>query len=54
MLGHTWPAGSGMNFISAHNAPGCAAEINLIQDGAGIGNGVGTGGGYGGFYCFAQ
>jgi hypothetical protein len=33
--------------------PGCAAGINLVQNGAGSGNAVGGGGGYGGIYCFA-
>jgi hypothetical protein len=52
-LGHSWPAGSGMSWISAHNARGCAAGVNLVQNGGGMGNGIGAGGGYGGLYCFA-
>jgi hypothetical protein len=54
MCGHSWPAGSGQGWSQAHGARGCAAGVNFIQDGPGMGNSVGTGGGYGGFYCFAQ
>lgn len=54
MAGHSWPAGSGMSWIQAHNVGGCAPGVNLVQTG-GPGNmtTVGAGGGYGGFYCFA-
>jgi len=52
-VGHSWPAGSGMNWIEAHTAPGCEPSVNLVQSGAGSGNGIGNAGGYGGFYCFA-
>jgi hypothetical protein len=53
MVGHSWPAGSGMNWMRAHNAPGCSPSVSLVQMGGGSGTGIGNGGGYGGFYCFA-
>jgi hypothetical protein len=53
MCGHTWPAQSGQSWIRAHNAPGCAPSVNLVQTGPGMGEGVGSSGGYGGIYCFA-
>jgi hypothetical protein len=53
MCGHSWPAQSGQSWIEAHNAPGCAASVSLVQMGGGMGDGVGNGGGYGGIYCFA-
>jgi hypothetical protein len=53
MAGHSWPAQSGQSWIAAHRTGGCAAGINLVQNGAGSGNGIGAGGGYGGIYCFA-
>jgi hypothetical protein len=52
-MGHSWPAQSGQSWIAAHRAGGCAAGVNLVQNGAGSGNGIGAGGGYGGIYCFA-
>jgi hypothetical protein len=52
-LGHSWPAMSGNGWIEAHPARGCAAAINLAQNGPGTGNGIGAGGGYGALYCFA-
>lgn len=67
-VGHSWPrsgagpggkAGPGgddmNNWISALTEAGCAAGINLIDNGAGDPSAgtVGAGGGYGGFYCFA-
>jgi hypothetical protein len=55
MLGHSWPAGSGMSWLQAHAAAGCAPNVTLTQMGgppAGS-TGIGAGGGYGGFYCFA-
>ena len=52
-VGHSWPAQSGMSWIRAHNAPGCAPSVSLVQMGAGSGDGIGNGGGSGGFYCFA-
>ncbi len=52
-VGHSWPAQSGMNWMAAHGAPGCAPSVSLIQMGGGSGTGIGNGGGYGGFYCFA-
>lgn len=52
-IGHSWPAGSGMHWITAHQAPGCAPSVSLVQMGGGSGVGIGNGGGYGGFYCFA-
>jgi hypothetical protein len=55
MLGHSWPAGSGMSWIQAHAAAGCAPSVHLEQTGgpAPGSDGVGSGGGYGGIYCFA-
>jgi len=53
MLGHSWPARSGMSWIQAHPAGGCAAGVNLVQAGGPTGTDVGSGGGYGGIYCFA-
>jgi hypothetical protein len=55
MLGHSWPARSGMNWIQAHQAPGCAAGAQLVQIGPPQpgDRSVGAGGGYGGIYCFA-
>jgi hypothetical protein len=53
--GHSWPAGSGMNWMSALAEGGCAPGINLKEQGGpmmGVYT-VGTGGGYGAFYCFA-
>ncbi|HKU41821.1 MAG TPA: hypothetical protein VJR89_26875 [Polyangiales bacterium] len=52
-IGHSWPAGSGMHWITAHQAPGCAPSVSLVQMGGGSGVGIGNGGGYGGFYCFS-
>jgi hypothetical protein len=54
MCGHSWPsAQSGMSWIQAHQAPGCAPSVSLTQTGAGSGDGIGNSGGYGGIYCFA-
>jgi hypothetical protein len=53
MCGHSWSAMSGQGWIKAHNAGGCGAGVNLVQNGAGSGTNVGSGGGYGGIYCFA-
>jgi hypothetical protein len=52
-LGHSWPAQSGNSWMAAHGAHGCAAGVNLEQNGPGSGDSVGAGGGYGGIYCFA-
>jgi hypothetical protein len=52
-IGHSWPAQSGMNWMTAHQAPGCAPSVSLVQTGIGTGVGIGNGGGYGGIYCFA-
>ncbi|WP_239470666.1 hypothetical protein [Archangium violaceum] len=57
-IGHSWPRSAsnptnGGNWISDHQAPGCAAGVNLSQNGPGGGSSVGGGGGYGGLYCFA-
>ncbi|WP_437736462.1 hypothetical protein [Sorangium sp. So ce1335] len=64
-VGHSWPrnfgGGGGVgginmaHWISAHEAPGCAPSVNLVDAGgpAPGANGVGSGGGYGGIYCFA-
>jgi hypothetical protein len=54
MVGHSWPGEqSGKSWIRAHNAPGCAPSVALVQMGGGSGTGIGNGGGYGGIYCFA-
>lgn len=52
-LGHSWPANSGMNWMTAHTSSSCAAGVNLAQTGGGDGSSIGSGGGYGGIYCFA-
>jgi hypothetical protein len=54
-IGHAWPAGSGMNWIESHQAPGCAPCVSLVQTGRAPRGSVcvGGGGGYGGIYCFA-
>lgn len=52
-IGHSWPAQSGMSWTTAHQAPGCAPSVSLVQMGGGSGTGIGNGGGYGGIYCFA-
>jgi hypothetical protein len=54
-VGHSWPAGSGMNWMSALDEAGCAPGVNLVEMGPpnpAIPT-VGSGGGYGGIYCFA-
>jgi len=55
--GHSWPRGpsNGREWIEEHQAPGCAAGINVNGEGGPpAGNvTVGGGGGYGGIYCFA-
>ncbi|MBK6684229.1 MAG: hypothetical protein IPG45_07130 [Deltaproteobacteria bacterium] len=53
--GHSWPAMSGQSWIRAHPVAGCAAVVNLLQNGPGAPNcnGVGCGGGYGALYCFS-
>jgi len=51
--GHSWPAGSGASWMRAHRLRGCAAGVNLVQDGGGSGNCVGCSGGYGAIYCFS-
>ncbi len=51
--GHSWPAQSGTHWITAHRVRGCAAGVNLVQNGPGVGDTVGAGGGWGGIYCFA-
>lgn len=55
MCGHSWPRSNrmGREWIADHTARGCAAGINLVQNGPGVGDCVGCGGGYGAFYCFA-
>jgi hypothetical protein len=52
-VGHSWPAGSGRNWIEAHSERSCAPGVNLVQNGPGTQNSIGSGGGWGGFYCFA-
>jgi len=52
--GFTMPGLSAENWISAFDAGGCNAGIDLDESTLmGTGTYVGTGGGYGGFYCFA-
>jgi hypothetical protein len=52
--GFTFPGMSGENWISAFDAGGCNAGIDLDEKTLmGTGTYVGSGGGYGGFYCFA-
>lgn len=53
--GHSWPARSGRSWAQAHRVAGCAAVVNLLQNGAGSRDceGVGCAGGYGAIYCFA-
>jgi hypothetical protein len=59
MCGHSWPRNvadpsRGGQWIADHQVPGCAAGVNLVQNGGGMGsNTVGGGVGYGGIYCFA-
>lgn len=59
-VGHAFPRASGsgtdaVNWLSAHDAPGCAAGINISASSMGQGSStVGGAGGYGGFYCFAD
>lgn len=57
-IGHAFPrdgatSGANANWISAHDAPGCAAGVNVSATSMGQGNSVGGGGGYGAIYCFA-
>ena len=54
-VGHSWPAISGMNWMSALDEAGCAPGVNLVEMGPpnpAVPT-VGSGGGYGGIYCFA-
>jgi hypothetical protein len=59
-IGHAWPRSGGgggqdaTSWTSAHTAPGCAAGVNLADNGAGSGSCVGCAGGYGAIYCFAM
>ncbi|WP_437278196.1 hypothetical protein WME90_44400 [Sorangium sp. So ce375] len=59
-VGHSWPrnfgaAMSGSQWISSHDAPGCAPGVYLVEEGPPQDDSptVGSGGGYGGLYCFA-
>ncbi|WP_224366792.1 hypothetical protein [Hyalangium versicolor] len=58
MIGHSWPRSAsnpsnGGNWMSDHQAPGCAPGVTLSNSGGGgSGSTVGGGGGYGGIYCF--
>ena len=49
VIGHSWPASSGMSWSSSHTVPSCAPGVL----GSTSGQHVGTLGGYGGIYCFA-
>lgn len=57
--GFAWPrgggGGSGSNWITSYDAPGCAPGIDIFGSGGALPGdvSVGGGGGYGGFYCFA-
>ncbi len=54
-VGHSWPAASATNWMSAHVTGGCAPGVLLVEMG-GPSPGdttVGAGGGYGAIYCFA-
>lgn len=58
-IGHAFPrsgstSGANANWIYAHEAPGCAAGINISTTSMGQGSSVGGGGGYGAIYCFAE
>ena len=58
MCGHAWPrsgsTGNGSHWLSDHSVPGCAAGVNLANNGPGGGSAtVGGAGGYGAIYCFA-
>ncbi|ATB42417.1 hypothetical protein CYFUS_007895 [Cystobacter fuscus] len=58
MCGHSWPrsgsTGSGSNWMSDHQVPGCAPGVTLTNTGGGGGGStVGGSGGYGAIYCFA-
>jgi hypothetical protein len=46
-------SGSGTNWMSAWNGPGCAPGGTLTQGAPASGRKIGGNGGYGGFYCFA-
>ena len=48
LIGHSWPASSGMSWSSSHTVPSCAAGVL-----GAAGQHVGSLGGYGGIYCFA-
>jgi hypothetical protein len=52
-VGHSWPAMSGTNWMTAHTEGSCAAGVNLVQNGPGDGSSIGAGGGWGAIYCFA-
>jgi hypothetical protein len=44
----------GVHWVASHTVPGCAAGVQLNQEGGGDGTDyVGGAGGYGGIYCFA-
>ena len=52
--GHSWPAMSGMHWITAHRLPGCGPGVRTTITPPGEqGNTVGGQGGWGGIYCFA-
>jgi hypothetical protein len=52
MVGHSWPASSGTNWMNAHNATGCLPGT-FMNIASGPTSTVGAAGGYGGIYCFA-
>jgi hypothetical protein len=58
--GFSWPRGGvvsnmGSNWMTTGEAPGCAAGMEIIENGPAPQGSIiiGGGGGYGGFYCFA-
>lgn len=59
-IGHAWPRSGGpnggaANWMSTHEAGGCAPGVHLEDTGGPMSGdvSVGAGGGYGGFYCFS-
>jgi hypothetical protein len=52
IVGHSWPAQSGQNWINSHGAAGCAPSA-FRGEGSFGGGGVGDIGGYGAICCFA-
>jgi hypothetical protein len=53
VLGHSWTANSGTNWIQVGHTGGGCAPCNSPTGQSGTSGTVGSMGGYGGFYCFA-